>query len=1292
MAKEHKQVYSGSKLTFENISGDVSKFQVDINGNLVVTGNLNILGDIASTDVSQSTLQIDDKSIILNRGEIGPGVGATPGTSSLSGLVVDRGMYDQVTVDGDNTFVFRSSPYTPATFLWNETDQAWDLNTNLNSLNLDNNPAAPTEFQDRFIWDNPRMVNIGDPQGNHRTELSSNPLLRGTSANVGWVADITNPIELNIDNIEEYLNTSQSKTDNVIMYWRSNSSLRYGGQWSSEQLRIFYDKSAALGSDIDTNGYQLTYFGNYQDDSETSSRATRLSTLYLGDNDDDLNAEFANTTLWADKNLTIASEIATIDIDAGEDITLDAVNIIATATTAYQIDTPLFDVNATSLDVDGATSNINSTTSFTLGTPLADINATTEFDLTTPLADLNVVTFDLDGATSNIDSTSSFTLVTPLANLDVASLDIDGATSNINSTSSFTLVTPNANLDATTFDLDSTDVFVDAITEIQLTAPTVDVNATSIFTLDTPNGDFNVTDMDVVTTTLNVTSSTEYQIDTPLFDVNATAMTVDGATSNINSTTSMTLTSPDVNMNATNNYQMVTPIADFNASTRFQIDTPLLDVNATAFDYDGTNFFVDATTEVQLTAPTMDVNATSIYTLNTPNGDFVITDMDIISTTFTVATTSAVIGASTEFQVDTSLFDVNATTFDHDGTDFLSTVSGQFFVNGAGTVTLNPSGSVTLKNYRMPLATGTAGQAMVSDGAGNVNFSNVSNEATKLETARNIQVSGAVTGTASFDGTSNINIATTATSDPTLTLNGDVSGSATFINLGNATLTVTVADDSHNHVASNIDNFAEEVEDVVGAMVSGNTENGISVTYNDAAGKLDFNVSDPVISLSGDVTGSATMTDLSNTNIVVTLANTQTTNTTGNAATATALQTARNIAVSGAVTGTASFDGTSNITIATTATSDPTLTLTGDASGTATFTNLGNASLSVSVAQAATLTTARTIAVSGAVTGSTTFDGSGNVTIATTATSDPTLTLTGDVSGSATFTNLGNATLTATVADNSHNHDASNINAGTLSDARLPATISSNITGNAATATLAEKVTVLNNNTSSNNWPLLWEGNSNLILETDAVTITPSAGRINATAINIGGTTAYADLTMGYLSTSLTSTIIKMGYGSATYGYRIKQEQAASQVIAGTLSFERQTGSAWASVLTLNNNGSAVFAGGVTASSYNTSSALKYKENVEQFDNALDKVMQIDVIYYTSKDGEDKSRKVGVSADSLAKVAPEFVHFVDGEPDSVNYGQMTAMLIRAIQEQEDRRLVNKVKKLAGTIASWFTRT
>ena len=68
-----------------------------------------------------------------------------------------------------------------------------------------------------------------------------------------------------------------------------------------------------------------------------------------------------------------------------------------------------------------------------------------------------------------------------------------------------------------------------------------------------------------------------------------------------------------------------------------------------------------------------------------------------------------------------------------------------------------------------------------------------------LTTARTIALSGAVTGSASFNGSAGITIATTATADPTLTLSGDASGSATFTNLGDAALSVTVANDSHTH-------------------------------------------------------------------------------------------------------------------------------------------------------------------------------------------------------------------------------------------------------------------------------------------------------------------------------------------------------------------------------------------------------------------------------------------------------------------------------------------------------------
>ena len=81
---------------------------------------------------------------------------------------------------------------------------------------------------------------------------------------------------------------------------------------------------------------------------------------------------------------------------------------------------------------------------------------------------------------------------------------------------------------------------------------------------------------------------------------------------------------------------------------------------------------------------------------------------------------------------------------------------------------------------------------------------------------------------------------------------------------------LAIADDGHAHVIGNIDNFTESVQDIIGAMVTSNTESGIGVTYQDGDGTLDFDVNDPTITLTGAVTGSATMSNLGSVSITTT--------------------------------------------------------------------------------------------------------------------------------------------------------------------------------------------------------------------------------------------------------------------------------------------------------------------------------------------------------------------------------------------------------------------------------------
>jgi len=180
------------------------------------------------------------------------------------------------------------------------------------------------------------------------------------------------------------------------------------------------------------------------------------------------------------------------------------------------------------------------------------------------------------------------------------------------------------------------------------------------------------------------------------------------------------------------------------------------------------------------------------------------------------------------------------------------TFSGSHSGNGSGLTSLNASNisSGTISDARLPSSitssiTGNAATAtklqtartiggVSFDGSANINLPGVNtagnqntsgnaSTASTLQTARTISISGAVSGSASFNGGSNITISTSATSDPTLTLNGDVSGSATFTNLGNATLTCTVADDSHNHTIANIDNLQSTL-DAKGTMSNWNLQ------------------------------------------------------------------------------------------------------------------------------------------------------------------------------------------------------------------------------------------------------------------------------------------------------------------------------------------------------------------------------------------------------------------------------------------------------------------------------------
>jgi len=196
-----------------------------------------------------------------------------------------------------------------------------------------------------------------------------------------------------------------------------------------------------------------------------------------------------------------------------------------------------------------------------------------------------------------------------------------------------------------------------------------------------------------------------------------------------------------------------------------------------------------------------------------------------------------------------------------------------------GSSVFNVSGD----QYNLTSGTSDQGKAQVTLTVDNQSLSNDSIEflgGTGINVTRNANASITIASTGS------VATAEALSSAVTVQLTGDVTGSATFTSAGDtASISATIAADSVALGTDTTGNYAASVA---------NTDNNIVVTGSAGEG----------------------------TAFTVGLAGTISSDTTGNAATATALETARTIQISGDQAGSASFDGTGNINIAVTTQAD----------------------------------------------------------------------------------------------------------------------------------------------------------------------------------------------------------------------------------------------------------------------------------------------------------------------------------------------------------------------------------
>jgi hypothetical protein len=97
----------------------------------------------------------------------------------------------------------------------------------------------------------------------------------------------------------------------------------------------------------------------------------------------------------------------------------------------------------------------------------------------------------------------------------------------------------------------------------------------------------------------------------------------------------------------------------------------------------------------------------------------------------------------------------------------------------------------------------------------------------------------------------------------------------------------------------------------------------------------------------------------------------------------------------------------------------------------------------------------------------------------------------------------------------------------------------------------------------------------------------------------------------------------------------------------------------------VDNSGNATATGDVVAYS-----DARVKTNIQTIENALEKTLALRGVTYNRTDTEDTRTKVGVIAQEIIEVLPEVVNQDNDGMYSVSYGNITALLIEAIKEQQ----------------------
>jgi|GEM_PF-763828 len=208
-------------------------------------------------------------------------------------------------------------------------------------------------------------------------------------------------------------------------------------------------------------------------------------------------------------------------------------------------------------------------------------------------------------------------------------------------------------------------------------------------------------------------------------------------------------------------------------------------------------------------------------------------------------------------------------------------------------------------------------------------------------------------------------------------------------------------------------------------------------------------------------------------------------------------------------------------------------------------------------------------------------------------------------------------------------------------------------------------------------------GSNNVFLGIDAGRAAFDSPRTESNRLRIGSSNLiYGEFDNEFLSLNGNVGVNRDAYSNVSLGVSPNGQNYGIYVDAGSISY------------------AGYFNGDIHATGTSTSSDIRYKRNVKQIINPIDKIKGIrgvtyfwDINKFKDKGFTDK-KQIGVIAQEIEEILPELVREDEKGYKAVSYDKLTAVLVEAVKEQqnkidllenENKELVERLKRLEELI-------